>query len=350
MSPVFASSSRTKRSLGVDFDQPAATELVLELVRRADLVVENLPPGTMDRFGLGRDTLLAVNPDLVMISSQTMGSRGPWREWRGYGANTQPPSGMTFLWSFPDAQEPVASNVAFPDHVVGRLGAVVAAGYLAALPAGERGRHIEIVQAEVGINLLADLYLQEARWPGSVGPQGNTSERGAPWGVYPCAGEQRWCVITCRDDADWHGLVAALGNPEWAGADLASHADRLARRADIDEQLAAWTSVRDDHDVMAALQAHEVPCGYMMYVGDTARDPHFVARGYPTEVNQPGIGPLLMEGPAFRSSELPAPRTTPAPLLGEHTREIVTSVLGRSDRQVDELLGAGVVFGPPSVD
>ena len=141
MSPVFASSSRTKRSLGVDFDSPAGVDVVRELVRKADLVVENLPPGTMDRYGLGPATMLELNPDVIVISSQTMGLKGPWREWRGYGANTQPPGGMTYLWSYPDAPEPVASNVAFPDHVVGRLGAFAAAAYLAGRPRdGHRGR------------------------------------------------------------------------------------------------------------------------------------------------------------------------------------------------------------------
>jgi crotonobetainyl-CoA:carnitine CoA-transferase CaiB-like acyl-CoA transferase len=345
MSPVFASSSRTKRSLGVDFGSPAAIAVVKDLVRRADVVVENLPPGTMERYGLGRDELLEVNPRLVMVSSQTMGSHGPWRDWRGYGANTQPPGGMTYLWSFPDVPEPVGSNVAFPDHVVGRLGAVAAAACLAA----GQARHVEIVQAEVSINLLADLYLQEARQPGSVGPSGNDSPRGTPWGVYPCAGEQRWCVITCRDDADWAGLVEAMGRPDWATPDLATVAGRRARPRELEARLAAWTSARDDRDVMATLQAHGVPAGYMMYVGDTTSDPHFVARGYPIEIDQPGIGPVLVEGSAFRSAELPAPVTTPAPLLGEHTRELAVDVLGMAAADVDALIAAGALFDPPSL-
>jgi crotonobetainyl-CoA:carnitine CoA-transferase CaiB-like acyl-CoA transferase len=345
MSPVFASSSRTKRSLGVDFESPAAIGVVKDLVRRADVVVENLPPGTMARYGLGRDALLEINPRLVMVGSQTMGSHGPWRDWRGYGANTQPPGGMTYLWSFPDLPEPVGSNVAFPDHVVGRLGAVAAAACLAA----GQARHIEIVQAEVSINLLADLYLQEGLRPGSVQPAGNDSERGTPWGVFPCAGEQRWCVITCRDDADWQGLVDAMGHPDWATPDLATVAGRRARQGELDARVAAWTSARADRDVMATLQAHGVPAGYMLYVGDTSSDPHFVARGYPIEIDQPGVGPVLVEGAAFRSVELPTPITTPAPLLGEHTRDVTTGMLGMTAADVDALIAGGALFDPPQL-
>lgn len=352
MSPVFASSSRTKRSLGVDYESPAAIEVVLDLVRHADVVLENLPPGTMERYGLGRDALLAANPDVVVFSSQTMGSSGPWGEWRGYGANTQPPSGMTYLWSFPGHSEPVACNVAFPDHVVGRLGALAVAACVAAPPAaatGRRGRHVEIIQAEVGINLLADLYAKEGLDPGSVGPVGNDSERGTPWGVYPCAGEQRWCVITCRDDADWAGIVAALDDPEWATPDLATVAGRRARQDEVDARLAEWTAARPDREVMARLQAHGVPAGYMLYVGDTTSDPHLVARGYPLELDQPGVGPVLVEGSAFRSAELPAPITTPAPLLGQHTREIAIDLLGMSPTEVEALIASAALFDPPTI-
>jgi len=167
--------------------------------------------------------------------------------------------------------------------------------------------------------------------------------------VYPCAGDERWCVITCRDDRDWRGIVAALGTPAWATSDLDTSAGRRARADEIDGHLRAWTSAHDDREVMATLQAHGVPAGYMLYVGDTATDPHFVARGYPMEVDQPGIGPMLMEGSAFRSTELPAPLTTPAPLLGEHTREILVDLLGHDAGEVDALLAAGTVFGPPQL-
>ena len=199
----------------------------------------------------------------------------------------------------------------------------------------------------MSINLLADLYLQEGLDPGSVGPLGNHSDRGVPWGVYPCAGDQRWCVITCRDDDDWRGIAAALGDPAWITADLDTHDGRTAWRDEIDDRLAAWTAQRSDREAMAALQAHGVPAGYMMYVGDTVHDPHFVARGYPIEFDQPGLGLVTMEGSAFRSAELPAPITTPAPFLGEHTREVATSVAGLSPAEVQRLIESGALVESP---
>jgi len=346
MGSVFASSNRTTRSLGVDFTQPAGADVVKALIATADVVLENLPPGTLERFGLGADALQAANPSALLISSQTMGRRGPWSHWRGYGSNTQLPGGMSWLWSFPDAPAPVPQNVAFPDHIVGRLGALVVAAHLVG---GTNGvapfHHVEIVQAEMALNLLADLLLKESLEPGSVKPQGNRSPRGAPWGVYQCAGEQRWCVITCRSDAEWQGLVAAMGDPEWARSnDFATVAQRRGAHDEIDRRLSEWTQSHRDRDVMNLLQAHGVPAGMMMRMSDQPQDPQFQARGYVLEIEQPGIGPILLEGAAFRATGLPEPITRPAPLLGQHTRDIGGSILGYSESELDEMIAAGLLI------
>jgi crotonobetainyl-CoA:carnitine CoA-transferase CaiB-like acyl-CoA transferase len=345
ISPMFASSNRTKRSFGVDFEHPTGVELIKRLVATANVVVENLAPGTLDRLGLGWEALTAVNRRLVMVSSQMMGSAGPWKEWRGYGANTQPLSGMTHLWSYPDSPEPVGSNVAFPDHVVGRLGAVAAAAYIAARDPEAAGCHIEIVQAEVALNLLADLFLKEGLEPGSVQPVGNRSERGAPSGIYPCRGEQRWCAITCRTDQEWRSLRRAMGEPAWAqDAALDTAEGRQAHCDDLDEQLSAWTAQRLDREVMHGLQALGIPCGAMLTMCDQTQDPHLRERGYLLHIEQPGVGPMLLEGAAFHSESMAGPITHPAPFLGQHTREIGSELLDLGNKELNELIADGVLM------
>ncbi|HEV2368953.1 MAG TPA: CoA transferase, partial [Acidimicrobiales bacterium] len=347
MSAVFASSNRSKRSFGVvDFRNSESIEVIKDLIARSDVLVENLPPGTMEQMGLGWDEVHEANPAMIMLSSQLMGSGGPWEDWRGYGANTQPVGGLTHLWSFPDT-DPVGANVAFPDHVVGRLGT---AAVLAALLERERtgvGRHIEIAQVEVVLNMLADLYVKEALEPGSVGPEGNEKGRGCPWNVYPCAGEQRWCVVTCRDDEDWASVVEALGRPDWAvGPALRTVDGRRAARRMIDERLSEWTSARSDQEVMETLQRHGVPAGRMMYISDMPEDPHLQARGYIRELDQPGLGPVLFEGPAFYGDALPDVDLYPAPELGQHTRELARDLLGLDDESVTKLVERGVLYEP----
>jgi benzylsuccinate CoA-transferase BbsF subunit len=238
--------------------------------------------------------------------------------------------------------------VAFPDHFVGRLGAtLVAADLIAAHHGRGRAGRMEIIQAEMAVNLLADRYLQESLQPGSVRPLGNRSPLGAPWGVYQCAGNQRWVVITCRTDEQWHSLVSAMGDPDWA-AGLDGVSARVAAQDVLDRHISAWTAERDDHEVMARLQTHGVPAGYMMYMSDQPKDPHLRERGYVIEIDQPGLGDVMFEGPAFHATRLPEPITTPAPFLGQHTMDIWTGVLGRSPEEAQPLIDQGVLVCLPS--
>jgi crotonobetainyl-CoA:carnitine CoA-transferase CaiB-like acyl-CoA transferase len=347
LSAPFVSSNRSKRSVGVDARHPGARPVVDALVRSADVIVENLPYGSMQRLGLGWEDVARVNPRVVMVSSQLMGPRGPWRDWRGYGSNTQPVAGLTWLWDHPGGAAPVGANVALPDHIVGRLGAMAAMACLVARLRTGRGGHVEIAQVEVVVNLLAEVFAREGLSPGSVTPQGNRSDRGAPWGVYPCAGTQRWCAITCGSDEEWERLRAAIGAPalpQWATA-----AGRRADHDELDKHVAAWTSARTDRAVMETLQARGVAAAMMMYPSDMPTDPHLLARGYIRRLDQPGMGTLLVEGPAFSGTDLPDVHIGPAPRLGEHTYEVCREV-GIPRSEVDELVASGALFVPSAQD
>ena len=351
MSPSFASSSRSKRSLGVNIKTPEGLELMKKLIAESDVVIENNSTGTMDDLGLGWEALRAVNPRLVMVSSQLMGSTGPWASWLGYGPSTRPAGGMTWLWNFPDGGMPPGAGVIFPDHLVGRVCAVAALAGLAGRERTGNGAHFEAAQVETVLTCMSQYFLQESLEPGSVAPLGNRREQGAPWGVYQCAGEERWVVITCRNDDDWAGLRKALGDPHWAAdPDLASVEGRRARHDEIDGHLSTWTATRTDREVMETLQAFAVPAGVMNYASDEPNDPHLQARGYLAEIDQPGVGHMILEGPAFYGSAMDRAFIAPAPALGEHTRDIAVSLLGLTSERTEELIAAGVLeVTPPAV-
>ena len=124
INPSFASSSRGKRSLGVNLKTEKGRELVHELLRKADVVIDNLATGVMARLGMDAETLHAINPRLVVITSQSVGAQGPWKDWSGYGPSTHPTSGLHWLWNHPEADAPAGSVCTYPDHLVGRLGAI----------------------------------------------------------------------------------------------------------------------------------------------------------------------------------------------------------------------------------
>jgi crotonobetainyl-CoA:carnitine CoA-transferase CaiB-like acyl-CoA transferase len=345
MNSAFASSSRSKRSLGIHLKTKAGLDLLFELVRLSDVLVENNGAGVMDRLGLGYEVLREINPRLVMFSSHLVGSSGPWRDWVGYGPNTHPVSGLQYLWNYAeDADRPAGSTNIYPDHMVGRLGA---AGVVAALIQRERtgqGAHVEAAQSESAIGFLGDLFLKESLEPGSVGPQGNGSSRGAPWGAYPCAGEDQWCVINVRTDEEWRALREAIGGPDWTRrAELRTAPGRIAAGDALDAALSDWTRAHPSREVMERLQAAGVPAALMSTPADHFEDPHLAARGYPQPLDQPGVGPIVLEGPAFRGSDLPDPIVRPAPMLGEHTREICRDLLGLGDESIDALVSDGVL-------
>jgi len=347
MSPSFASSSRSKRGFGVNVKKPEGLAALHRLVEKADVVIENSRTGAMDAMGVGYETLSRLNPGIVMVSSQLLGSHGAWKDWIGYGPSTQPVGGLVHLWNYDDQDFPAGSGSIFPDHLAGRLVAVNALASLWARRRTGRGAHGEVAQVEAVTGVIGDLLVKAGLEPGAVRARGNRSERGAPWGAYPCAGEQQWCVVTVRDDADWQNLVEALGRPEWAAdTALASAAGRHAAHDAIDAGLTAWTRERTKQEVAKTLQRHGVPCGPMFTGGDQLDDPHLAERGFPRWVTQQDLGRICLEGPAFRGSRMTDADIFQAPRLGEHTRDICRDLLGMDDAEIDRLQGLGALEGP----
>ena len=350
MNPSFLSSSRSKRSFGVDLTKQKGLALVHQLIRDADVFIENNGTGTMDRLGLGVEELRALNPRLVYFSSQSLGSYGPWKDWIGYGPNTHPVSGLQYLWNYPeDADSPAGSTTVHPDHLVGRIGMVASVAGLIARERTGKGGHFDAAQFETPIGLMADLLAQESLAPGSVKPTGNASTRGAPWSCYRCEGEDEWCVVNVRSDAEWQQLRKVMGDPEWSSDPaLDSTEGRLAATALLDEKLGEWTADRSPRVVMETLQAVGVPAGIVEHPEHHMSDPQLTHRGYQKLVNQPDYEAILVEGPPFLGSDLPEVIVDPAPMLGEHTREVARELLGLSDAEIAGLMDEGVLEDPPA--
>ena len=347
MSPSFASSSRSKRGLGINAKTTEGRRLLLDLAAAAggaarfDVVVENGSTGVMDDLGLGYGDFSAANPDVVMVSSQLMGSSGPWSAWRGYGPNTQVTGGMTHLWDYPDADRPSGSQSIFPDHWAGRMGALAAVAAVLGRRRGvmEAGCHAEVCQVEQVVGVMGDLLARESLQAGSVSPQGNRRDHGAPWGFFGCDGEDQWVAICCRTDAEWVALAALIGvdDPTLASVDA-----RREREDELEQAVSAWTGTMSKHSVTEACLAAGVPAGPMLTSGEQLQDPHLAARGYLVELDQPPIGVMTFEGPAFTATGMAGADIRPAPGLGEHTREIIAE-MGLDEAAVGDLIARGIL-------
>jgi crotonobetainyl-CoA:carnitine CoA-transferase CaiB-like acyl-CoA transferase len=341
ISSQFVTINRDKRSIGIDLRKPEGLALALQLVAGADVVIENLGPAVMDNIGLGLDALRGANPDIVVVSSQLFGDRGPWGWWRGFGSHARSIGGQTWLWRYPDSEREFAEDaIFFPDQFAGRLEAL---GALAAVGAAT-SRHIRVGQADAVINTVSELLLEESLEPGTVVPAGNRSPHGSPWGVYRCAGEDDWCVITVRDDADWAALVDAIDRPPWAldkWYELA--AGRHAQADELDRQLGAWARTLGARDVMQRLQQCGVPAAAVLAPADLLGDPHLLSRDFIQVIVQPGFDSILVEGDCHTAEQLPKKAPGPAPRQGQHTRDIARNILGLPPAEIDRLIAAAIL-------
>ncbi len=341
-SPVhFAIGHRGSRSVGVNLRSEEGVELVKRLAARSDVLLANFKPGTLEKLGLGANVLRELNPGLVILSGSALGASGPWSSWMGYGPLVRGVSGLTSLWRYPDDDASFSdSTVIHPDHYAARLSAIAALAALVGRRESGLGAVIGVSQAETILQQLASVLAAESLVAGTV-------QAAAPWGVYPCGGDDEWCVVTVRNDEDWRRLRQALGEPAWAASDdLATTSGRVAHRHEIDAQLSAWTRMRAAREVAALLQRAGVPAGFMQRPEEYDDDPQFQARDFLRTFEQPGLSPRPIENAPFRSERIPAPEHRPAPEPGEHTREICAQVLGIDDETVDELLAAGALEEP----
>jgi crotonobetainyl-CoA:carnitine CoA-transferase CaiB-like acyl-CoA transferase len=349
VSPVhFAIGHRGSRSLGVDLRNARGIEVVKRLVARSDVVLANFKPGTLEKLGLGADALSQINPGIVISNGSALGATGPWSSWMGYGPLVRCVSGLTSLWRYPDDHGSFSdSTVIHPDHYAARVCAITTLAVLIARRRSRRGASIGVSQVETILSQLSTVLAAESLAPGRAQTAGNASPDAAPWGLYPCAGEDEWCMVTVRDDDEWHRLRGVLGDPPWAAkAQLATVSGRIAHSVEIDGRLTAWTSVRSPRDVAAVLQRAGVPAGFMQRPDEYENDPQLQARDFLRTFEQPGLPPLRIENSPLRSERIPVPADVPAPEPGEHTREICTRLLGMDEDVVDRLVAAGALEEP----
>lgn len=344
----FVSSNRGKQSIALNVRDERGRALFLDLVRCADVLIDNNGGAVMDRLGLGWETLSAVNPHLIMASSSLNGATGPRRAALGFGPSAQSVGGLARLWGYPDDGSPAASQHIFPDHVTGRLLALCVLAALERRAATGRGERLDIAQAEVVAMCLPEAYLEYTVNGTLPRRRGNRCPQHAPQGVYPCrphaeppqpgALTERWIAISVQDDAAWARFAALPGLPDWLrDPTLATLPARQARHDELDAAITAWTAEREAEVLRDLLGEAGIAAAIVATPIDQLADPHLQARGAFRPLDQPVLGRVLVEREAWRiCSEADTPER-PAPLLGEHTEAIAGGLLGLSPETIAAL-------------
>ena len=349
--PNHNSINRNKRGITIDLQIPEGQSLFHELLAMSDVLVENYPPRVVRKLGLDPAGLTARHPRLVLLSLSAFGDSGPEKDYVAIGTTVEAMAGITATNGYPDGP-PLLTTNAYGDPASGALGAFAVLTAIRERRRTGRGRHLALSELEAAIPHGADRLLEYAATGRNPRRYGNRHPSMAPHGVYPCRpanGRDRFVVIACRDDADWPRLRAALGDPEWAREPLLETLEgRRASHDLIDERVGAWTASRSHREAMDELQAAGVAAGAVLSPAEILADPHFLARGFHVAVEHPVMGSALYPGPAIRLSKTPARITGPAPLLGQHTEEVLKQLLGKSDDGIATLQRLGVWSKEPA--
>ena len=335
--------------LGVTLDLSLAEgrDVVRDLIRWADVVIESFSPGVMEKWCLGFADLQKVNPQVIMVSTSLLGQTGPMANFAGYGNIGAAISGFQNIVGWPD-RPPLGPFGPYSDYVGPRFSLVA---LMAALERRDRdgvGSHIDIAQAEAAIHFLAPEIAQFAEQSVVASRRGNRDLQFAPHGVYACTpgkvGRSRWIAIAVCSDEEWRTLADLMGGAALADDPAyATAASRLGRADELDALVGAWVEHQSAPDVELRLQAAGVAAHVASSSLDLLNDPQLAQRHHFLTLDHPLHGTTTVENSRFVMSRTPAVVRRAAPTFGQDNEQVLLDILGYSPERYQQLLEGHVI-------
>ncbi|MGY2414155.1 CaiB/BaiF CoA transferase family protein [Pseudomonas pergaminensis] len=334
--------SRNKKSLALDLKSPEGLDLIKQLLGDADVLIENLRPGGLEKLGLGWDVLHALNPKLTLVRISGYGQTGPYRDRPGFGAIGEAMGGIRYTTGNPDSP-PARVGVSLGDSLASLHGVIGALMSLLRVKTGQGdGQIVDVSLAESVFNLMESL-VPEYDMLGHVRERSGGALPGiAPSNTYLTA-DGAYVVIAGNSDPIYKRLMHTIGRADLAEAPEFAHNDgRAAKSGLLDAAITHWTSSLPIDHVLSALEAAEVPAGRIYSVADIVSDPHYQARDMLLNAELPGGVSVKMPGIVPKLSDTPGGVNWQGPSLGQHTDEILGS-LGLAGADIQRLKTSGVV-------
>ncbi len=334
--------ARNKRSVSANLRVPEGQALVRRLIAGADVVIENFKPGTMEKWGLGPDVLLADSPGLIIARMSGYGQTGPYADRAGFGGIGEAMGGWRYIVGEPD-RPPSRMGISIGDTLTATYGCM---GVLAALHVRHqtgRGQVIDAALYESVLQVMEGLVPEYDRMGLMRERSGSILKGIAPSNVYRCRDGE--FMIGANKDSLWKRLAQAMGRPE-LGDDprFATHIARGTNQDDLDAMIDAWTRTLSVDEVEALMTDYSIPAGRVYRAPDMIADPHFQAREAIIEVETERFGPLKMQSVFPRLSVTPGSVRRPAPSrVGQHNAEIYGDLLGLDTAELEALAAQGVI-------
>ena len=335
---------RNKRSLAIDYTtDEQGRQLLIDLIKHCQVLVENFKPGGLEKLGLGPDVLRDVNPSLVIVRISGWGQDGPYSHKPGFGTLIEAASGFAAKTGFPDSG-PLLPNLGLADMITGVTGAFYVASAI---------RHVEV---EGGTGQVIDLSLFDSMVsflgsdPGTckatgkpIPRLGNRSEIAAPRNLYRSS-DGHYVALSASMQSMAERLFTVIGRAELIeDPRFRTNEDRVRHSDELDEIIGEFIGQRNYKENLAFFEEHQVTAGPIYDAIEVLDDPHVIERGVYLEMDDPDVGPLPVPGVTGRLSETPGGVRRLAPAFGEHTREVLAE-LGLSDERIDELISDGLAI------
>ncbi len=334
--------ARNKKSVTANMREPEGQEIVRRLAARADIVVENFRPGTLEKWGLGWDALSSANPGLVMVRLSGYGQDGPYSDRAGFGAIGEAMGGLRYVTGHPD-RPPVRVGISLGDAIASLYGAI---GALMALRQrevnGGKGQIVDVALYESVFSLMESL-LPEYDVTGFVRERSGASLPGiVPSNTYTTS-DGKYVVIGANGDAIFKRMMAAIGRADLAqDPGLARNDGRVARTGELDRVIGDWCASHDLDHVLGVLAKAQVPSGKIYDIADIVNDVHYRARGMIEQARLPDGKPMKVPGVVPKLGATPGGTRWLGPALGQHTGEVLAE-LGYDAGQIRALRERGVI-------
>lgn len=334
--------ARNKKSVTVDLRAPEGQEIARRLARDADIVIENFRPGTLEKWGLGYETLAASNPGLILVRLSGFGQTGPYRDRPGFGAVGESMGGMRHVTGFPD-RPPVRLNLSIGDALAALHGVI---GALMALhhreTRGGKGQVVDVALYEAVFNMMESLVPDYDMFGEIRGRIGTGLTNIVPSNTYTTR-DGKSVVIAGNADSIYRRLMHAIGRDD-LGQDpqLGNNVGRVKRTAEIDGAIGDWAAAHDLEDILAALAAADVPHGKIYTAADIVSDAQYLARDMIRQITLPGGAALKLPGIVPKLSVTPGEMNWVGPPLGAHTEEVLRG-LGYSGEDIERLRKTGTI-------